>query len=46
MGLGPRGPPIPPPATFGVIPFPAHRKAPPCIEFGHYMFVSNIENDP
>ncbi len=46
MGLGPRGPPIPPPASFAVIPFPAQRKAPPCVEFGHYVFVSNIENDP
>ena len=46
MGLGPKGPPIPPPAVFSVIPFPAQRNAPPCAEFGHYLFVSNVENDP
>jgi hydrocephalus-inducing protein len=46
MGLGPKGPPIPPPATFSVVPYPAYRKAPPCLEFGHYYFVTNMENDP
>ena len=46
MGLGPKGPPIPPPATFAVIPFPMQRGAPPSSELNHYLFVSNIENDP
>ena len=46
MGLGPRGPPIPPPATFDVVPFPAFRQAPPGSEFSHYVFVTTNENDP
>lgn len=46
MGLGPKGPPIPPPATFAVIPFPTQRNAPPSSELNHYIFVSNMENDP
>ena len=46
MGLGPKGPPIPPPAIFAVVPFPTHRKAPPGAEFSHYLFVTNNENDP
>jgi hydrocephalus-inducing protein len=46
MGLGPKGPPIPPPASFSVVPYPAYRRAPPCLEFGHYYFVSNQDNDP
>lgn len=46
MGLGPKGPPIPPPASFAVVPYPIHRKAPPGSEFSHYIFVTNNENDP
>lgn len=46
MGLGPKGPPIPPPATFAVVPYPEYRKAPAGSEFSHYIFVSNNENDP
>ena len=46
MGLGPKGPPIPPMATFAVVAYPNHRKAPPGSEFSHYIFVTNNENDP
>lgn len=46
MGLGPKGPPIPPPALFAVVPYPAHRKSPPGAEFSHYVFVTTNENDP
>lgn len=46
MGLGPRGPPIPPQAIFAVVPYPAHRKSPPGSEFSHYVFVTTNENDP
>ncbi|XP_041651130.1 hydrocephalus-inducing protein homolog [Cheilinus undulatus] len=28
LGLGPSGPPIPPPTTFSIVPFPKHRKQP------------------
>jgi hydrocephalus-inducing protein len=46
MGMGPKGPPIPPPASFAVVPYPAYRKSPPGAEFSHYVFVTNNENDP
>ena len=46
MGLGPKGPPIPPEAAFAVVPYPIHRKAPPGSEFSHYVFVTVNENDP
>ncbi len=46
MGLGARGPPIPPSATFSVVSYPAHREAPPGSEFSHYVFVTNDPNDP
>jgi len=46
MGAGRKGPPIPPPASFAVIPYPTHRTAPPGSEFSHYMFVTTNENDP
>lgn len=46
MGLGPKGPPIPPPAIFAVVPYPTHRKSPPGSEFSHYLFVTTNENDP
>ena len=46
MGLGPKGPPVPPPALFSVVPYPAYRKAPLGSEFSHYIFVTTNENDP
>jgi hydrocephalus-inducing protein len=46
MGMGPKGPPIPPPAIFSVVPYPVHRKSPPGAEFSHYVFVTTNENDP
>lgn len=47
LGLGPRGPPIPPPASFSVIPYPVKRRAPPMGEMaGHYMFVAASPDDP
>ncbi len=46
MGLGIKGPPIPPPAIFSVVSYPNHRKSPPGAEFSHYIFVTNNENDP
>lgn len=45
MGMGTRGPPIPPPASFSVVTYPEHRKAPPGSEFSHYVFVTNDPND-
>ncbi|EDV21657.1 uncharacterized protein TRIADDRAFT_30117, partial [Trichoplax adhaerens] len=43
LGLGPNGPPIPPPASFSVIPYPVKRKAlePPV----HYSFVNLVDQD-
>ena len=46
MGMGTRGPPIPPAATFSVVPYPIHRKSPPGSEFSHYIFVTNDPHDP
>ncbi len=46
MGLGTRGPPIPPPATFSVVAYPAHRDPPPGSEFSHYVFVTSDPGDP
>ena len=46
MGLGPKGPPIPPPASFAVVPYPVYRKAPAGADFSHYIFVTINENDP
>ena len=46
LGLGPRGPPIPPPAGFAVVPYPVKRHAPPGAEGGHYVFVANGPDDP
>lgn len=46
MGLGPKGPPVPPPAIFSVVPYPVHRKSPPGAEFSHYVFVTTNEHDP
>ncbi|XP_070194710.1 hydrocephalus-inducing protein homolog isoform X4 [Littorina saxatilis] len=47
LGMGPHGPPIPPPAVFAVVPFPVKRKAPPISEFGgHYVFIASSPDDP
>ena len=47
LGMGPRGPPIPPPATFGVVPFPVKRRAPVVSEFGgRYNFIATSPDDP
>lgn len=47
MGMGPKGPPIPPEAIFSVIPYPIERQAPlTATNTDHYVFVSNQENDP
>ncbi|XP_041375521.1 hydrocephalus-inducing protein homolog [Gigantopelta aegis] len=47
LGLGPHGPPIPPPAEFAVVPYPVKRRAPPISEFGgRYLFVASSLDDP
>ncbi|CAF4195917.1 unnamed protein product, partial [Rotaria magnacalcarata] len=46
MGQGPRGPPVPKPFEFAVVPFPEPRTNPPCTEYGQYFFVATHENDP
>jgi hydrocephalus-inducing protein len=46
LGLGPHGPPIPPAAIFGVVPFPVKRHAPPGADNGHYMFIASGPDDP
>ncbi|XP_059164883.1 hydrocephalus-inducing protein homolog isoform X3 [Physella acuta] len=47
LGLGTQGPPIPPPATFAVIPFPVKRKPPPLPEMGGgYTFIAAYPDDP
>ena len=47
IGIGPGGPPVPPPATFAVVPYPALRQSPSVSDFGqHYTFVSSSPNDP
>ncbi|CAF3321831.1 unnamed protein product [Rotaria socialis] len=46
MGQGPRGPPVPKPFDFAVVPFPEPRINPPCAEYGQYFFVATHENDP
>ncbi len=46
MGMGPKGPPVPPPALFSIIAYPEYRKAPLGSEFSHYVFVTTNENDP
>ena len=45
LGLGPRGPPVPPAATFSVVPYPVKRHAPAGAEGGHYMFVASGPDD-
>ena len=46
LGLGSRGPPIPPPASFAVVPYPVKRHAPPGAEGGHYAFIASSPDDP
>lgn len=47
LGMGPHGPPIPPPASFGVVPYPVKRRPPPISEFGgRYVFVASSPDDP
>ena len=47
LGLGPNGPPIPPPVTFSVIPYPVRRHSPFALDSSlHYVFVSSGPNDP
>ncbi|XP_052816168.1 hydrocephalus-inducing protein homolog isoform X2 [Mya arenaria] len=47
LGLGPNGPPIPPPANFSVVPYPVKRRAPPVSEFGgRYLFIASSPDDP
>ncbi|XP_078688637.1 hydrocephalus-inducing protein-like [Branchiostoma floridae x Branchiostoma belcheri] len=47
LGLGPGGPPIPPPATFSVVPYPVKRKSPPGTDVAsHYIFVAASQDDP
>ena len=46
LGLGPNGPPIPPPATFAVVPYPVRRRPPLGIDPpSHYVFVASGPND-
>lgn len=46
LGLGPKGPPIPPPASFAVVPYPVKRKRPSADPVQHYEFVSTSLDDP
>lgn len=47
LGLGPNGPPIPPPATFAVVPYPVRRHSPFASDTPlHYIFVASGRNDP
>lgn len=47
LGLGPQGPPIPPPATFSVVPYPVKRRPPQVFEAGgRYTFVAASSDDP
>lgn len=47
LGLGPHGPPIPPPATFAVVPYPVRRRPPPGMEPpSHYVFIASAPDDP
>ena len=46
LGLGPDGPPIPPPVVFSVIPYPVRRHSPFASDTSlHYMFVSPGSHD-
>ena len=46
LGLGPKGPPIPPPASFAVVPYPVKRKAPVGDPSHHYEFLASSPDDP
>ena len=46
LGLGENGPPVPPPATFAIVPYPVERNAPPGAEGGHYVFIASSQDDP
>ena len=46
MGLGPSGPPVPPPAVFAVVPYPVKRKAPSGDPAHHYEFIASSPDDP
>lgn len=47
LGLGPHGPPIPPPATFAVVPYPVRRRPPMGVDPpSHYVFVASSPDDP
>lgn len=47
LGLGPHGPPIPPPASFAVVPYPVRRRPPLGLEPpSHYVYVSSGPDDP
>ncbi|GFS07093.1 hydrocephalus-inducing protein-like [Elysia marginata] len=47
LGMGPQGPPIPPPAVFGVMPYPVKRRPPQLGELGgRYLFVASTPDDP
>jgi hypothetical protein len=39
LGLGPKGKPIPGPATFAVVQYPVERQVPPSGELEHYQFL-------
>jgi len=45
LGLGPKGPPVPPPVKFSVVPFPVKRQVPPGAESGHYRFILSPPED-
>ena len=46
LGLGLKGPPIPPNALFSVVPYPIKRKAPQSEAGSHYLFVASGPDDP
>ncbi|XP_033116735.1 hydrocephalus-inducing protein homolog isoform X2 [Anneissia japonica] len=47
LGLGPNGPPIPPSASFSVVPYPVKRRPPMGGDAnGHYVFVASSPDDP
>lgn len=46
LGLGVKGPPIPPMASFAVIPYPVKRKAPISEAANHYLFIASGPDDP
>ena len=47
LGLGAHGPPIPPPATFAVVPYPVRRRPPLGVDPpSHYVFVASGPDDP